>query len=216
MAITARDYIAFASETEIRAALDRIVASLSFRGSPRLASFLRFVVEATLAGHADRIKGYSIAIGALGRSDTFDPQTNPIVRVEAGRLRRALERYYAGQGRHDRIVIELPCGSYVPTFGRRRIVDHLWAFAAYGRQMIPRAVQRPLRLVMFVACIAAGVGVIFDLATILAQRAGGPASCPQATIGEVAQTVLPSFSNTVPEQTRTDSRAQPGESLPRT
>jgi hypothetical protein len=76
--------------TEIRAALEDIVASKQFRVSPQLAAFLRFFVLETLAGRGDRLKAYTIAVGALGRDKTFDPQTNPIVRVDAGRLRLAL------------------------------------------------------------------------------------------------------------------------------
>jgi hypothetical protein len=170
------------SEAEIRAALSRVVTSPNFRASPQLASFLRFVVNETLTGHADCIKGYSIAVGALGRNDTFDPQTNPIVRVEAGRLRLALDRYYAGPGRHDQLVIELPRGSYIPTFGRRRMAHGLSALAAYGRQLIPQAVRRRLRLVAFVACIASGVSGTFDLALMLAERAIAPGDMPGSTV----------------------------------
>src|SRR4051794_28797986 len=101
---------------DIRAALDRIAASESFRASPQLVAFLRYVVEATLRGRQDRIKGYTIAIEALGRGDDFDPQDDPIVRVEAMRLRRALQRYYANGGSDDLVRIELPVGSYVPVF----------------------------------------------------------------------------------------------------
>src|SRR5215510_5329524 len=109
------------SAADVRAALERIVASPTFRASTQLAAFLRFVVEAALGGQGDRIKGYTIAVEALGRSADFDPQTDPIVRVEAGRLRRALERYYANGGADDPIAIELPRGSYAPTFHYRSI-----------------------------------------------------------------------------------------------
>jgi tetratricopeptide (TPR) repeat protein len=101
---------------EIRAALEHMAASEAFRGSPQLVSFLRYVVESRLRGAQDRIKGYTIAVEALGRGDDFDPQTDPIVRVEATRLRRALNRYYDNGGKHDPVVIELPLGSYVPVF----------------------------------------------------------------------------------------------------
>src|SRR5437763_7725530 len=101
---------------EIRAALDRIAASEEFRASPQLVAFLRYVVEATLRGRQDRIKGYTIAVEALGRSDDFDPQDDPIVRVEAKRLRRAIHRYYENGGKHDPLRIDLPVGSYVPAF----------------------------------------------------------------------------------------------------
>lgn len=182
--MTARDDIlASPSDLDIRAALHNVVASPSFRTSPQLASFLRFVVEATLAGQSDRIKGYTVAVGALGRNDSFDPQTNPIVRVEAGRLRRALEHYYAGPGRHDRIVIDLPLGSYIPAFARRRFVHRLRALAAYGCRLVPRAVRRRFRLIVFVSCIAAGVSATFDLALMLAERAVAPATCPQTASG---------------------------------
>src|SRR3954471_3677214 len=88
----------------IRAELDRIAASRPFDTSPRLTSFLRFVVESTLAGRGERLKGYTIGVEALGRSEAFNPQIDPIVRVEAIRLRAALARYYSGAGALDPIV----------------------------------------------------------------------------------------------------------------
>src|SRR4051812_29316764 len=103
---------------DVRAALDRIAASEAFRACPQLVAFLRYVVEATLSGRQDRIKGYTIAVEALGRGDDFDPRDDPIVRVEAMRLRRALQRYYANGGSDDAVRIELPLGSYVPVFRR--------------------------------------------------------------------------------------------------
>lgn len=90
--------------------------SAPVRTCPQLVAFLRYVVEATLHGRQDRIKGYTIAVEALGRGDDFNPQDDPIVRVEAMRLRRALQRYYAHDGRDDAVHIVLPVGSYVPVF----------------------------------------------------------------------------------------------------
>ncbi len=90
----------------------------AFSKSGQLASFLRFVVQETLAGRGDRIKAYTIATAALGRDDNFDPQIDPIVRVEAGRLRRALRHYYANEGSSDPVVIDLPVGHYTPVFRR--------------------------------------------------------------------------------------------------
>jgi hypothetical protein len=103
---------------DVRAALERVAASETFRTSPQLVAFLRYVVDAKLRGVEDRIKGYTIAVEALGRGDDFDPQDDPIVRVEAMRLRRALQRYYANGGRDDVVQIVLPVGSYVPVFRR--------------------------------------------------------------------------------------------------
>ncbi len=106
-------------EATIRAALNRVLASSDLRGSPRLGTFLRFVVEATLAGRAEQIKGYTIAVEALGRPPTFDPQADPIVRVEATRLRRALQSYYGHEGADDPLRIHIPKGGYVPVFEMR-------------------------------------------------------------------------------------------------
>lgn len=103
-------------EADCRAALARLIASPQLSPAPRLAAFLEFVVDRTLAGHAKSLKAYTIAVGALGRSQDFDPATDAIVRVEAGRLRRALARYYAGDGGADAVIISLPRGGYVPSF----------------------------------------------------------------------------------------------------
>jgi DNA-binding NarL/FixJ family response regulator len=112
------------SETEIRATLEAILVTEIFRTSPQLATFLRFVVEAELRDEGGYLKGYTIAVEALGRQEDFDPSKDPIVRVEAGRLRRALQRYYNGPGAYNLVAIDIPRGHYVPTF-RYRSVDPL-------------------------------------------------------------------------------------------
>ena len=100
----------------VRAQLNRVLASGDFAQSERMKSFLRFVVEETLEGRSAQLKEFTIATGVFGRDESFDPQTNTIVRVEAGRLRRRLERYYLTDGRGDAVRIDLPKGSYVPLF----------------------------------------------------------------------------------------------------
>jgi adenylate cyclase len=100
----------------VRDGLERVLASAEFVASDRLKGFLRFVVEESLAGRADRLKAYTIALEVLGRDATFDPQNDPVVRMEAGKLRRRLERYYLGAGRGDPVRIEIPKGGYAPTF----------------------------------------------------------------------------------------------------
>lgn len=74
------------------------------------------MVEETLAGRSDRIKSYTVAVDVFGRGDGFDATTDPIVRIEASRLRTALAAYYDGPGRDATIRIHLPKGGYVPTF----------------------------------------------------------------------------------------------------
>jgi adenylate cyclase len=97
---------------EIRAELERILASRCFEQAARSSGFLRFVVEETLAGQGERLKGYTIAVEVFGRPADFDAQSDPLVRVEAGRLRRRLIEYYADEGRENPVRLELPRGSY--------------------------------------------------------------------------------------------------------
>ncbi len=108
---------------DIHRQVERICASVGFRGSLRLTRFLWFVVETTLASKSDTIKAYTIAVEALDRGSDFNPESDPIVRVEAGRLRRALERYYTQAGRDASVVIDLPRGTYVPVFHRAGTVN---------------------------------------------------------------------------------------------
>jgi len=103
----------------VRAQLERVLESHAFDAPERNRRFLRYVVAEALAGRSDRIKAYSIATAVFGRDKSFDSQTDPIIRIEAGRLRRSLHHYYLTDGRDDPIRIEIPKGSYVPTFEHR-------------------------------------------------------------------------------------------------
>jgi tetratricopeptide (TPR) repeat protein len=111
------------SPDDIRAAVNRMIMSDVFGRSAQLGAFLRYVVEAVLHGKSDRIKAYTIGIEVLRRDVKFDPQLDPIVRVEATRLRRTIERYYSSAGVDDVVIIDLPRGSYVPTFRLRESAD---------------------------------------------------------------------------------------------
>src|SRR5216684_3292683 len=105
----------------VRAQLDRILASAIFANAERASSFLRFVVERALEGHSGEIKESVIAVEVLGRNpSSFDSKSDPIVRVEAGRLRDRLSSYYQGEGEADHVLIALPKGGYVPEFSERR------------------------------------------------------------------------------------------------
>jgi adenylate cyclase len=96
--------------------LEKITESADFRGADRQKGFLSYIVTETLSGRAEQIKGYTIALAVYGRSEDFDPQVDPIVRVAAGRLRRALDHYYLAEGVNDPVLIEIPKGSYHPRF----------------------------------------------------------------------------------------------------
>lgn len=101
---------------DIEAELDRILNSETFSRSERSRELLRYVVERDLNGEADRLKGFSIALDVFDREDSFDPSTDAVVRVQAGRLRDLLDTYYAGEGSQDAIRISIPRGSYVPAY----------------------------------------------------------------------------------------------------
>jgi serine/threonine-protein kinase len=92
----------------------KIVSSRAMARSERLARFLEFTVHETMAGNAGQIKEFVLGVEVFGRTADYDPRLDPIVRVEARRLRMKLRKYYDTEGRDDRIRIEYPKGSYVP------------------------------------------------------------------------------------------------------
>ena len=141
---------------EVRAQLERMTASDDFNRSPQLGAFLRFVVELVLQGKSDRIKAYTIGVDVLRRDAKFDPQLDPIVRVEATRLRRTIDRYYAGLGADDAIRIDLPRGSYIPTFSRRPVLPGVTAHSS----TLDRLWSIRLLLVAAVALIVIAVVVL--------------------------------------------------------
>lgn len=101
---------------DVRAELERILSDPSVQASQRRRAFLRFIVEETLAGRGDRLKGYTVAVAVFGRDESFDSQTDPVVRLEARRLRRDLDSYYVDAGSRNAVRISIPKGSYVPHF----------------------------------------------------------------------------------------------------
>ena len=103
------------SPEAINGQLRRILASEDFQASARLKRLLEFLVLETLEGRGDDLKAYTIALAVFGRDSSFDPQVDPTVRVEAGKLRSKLERYYYINN-DDPIRIDVPKGRYVPSF----------------------------------------------------------------------------------------------------
>ena len=104
------------SADEIRDELSRILASADFAASRQLSLFLQYVVEESLAGRADSIKQRNVAVHALKRDASYNPRTDPIVRLVAGKLRRALARFYDGDGARNSVRIGVPKGAYRPRF----------------------------------------------------------------------------------------------------
>jgi TolB-like protein len=155
------------SAPEVRAQLEQILASRCFEQAQRASRFLRYVVEQTLAGHGERLKGYTIAVEAFDRAPDFDAQSDPLVRVEAGRLRRRLIEYYATEGQDAAVRIELPRGGYSVawTYARRNDVNGTLATApaAHGppaAQARSRRRWRRIRTLILAAAILIAFGII--------------------------------------------------------
>lgn len=99
---------------EILSQLRRITSAERFARSGRGAAFLTFAVEKYLEGKTSDLKGYVIGVEVFGKPDGFDPDSDATVRVEAGRLRKALSLYYYEEGKNDPVIIDIPKGTYAP------------------------------------------------------------------------------------------------------
>jgi len=103
----------------VQAQVEKILASPGFATSERHSGLLRHLVSMSLAGRSSEIKEYGLGVELFGRGDSFDPQTDAIVRTEVSRLRGKLKAYYSADGRDDALIIDLPNRSYAPVFTLR-------------------------------------------------------------------------------------------------
>ena len=166
-------------ESDVRAQLDKIVASAAFTAAAQIAGLLRFIVEETLAGRHDRLKAYTIGLEVFQRPASFDPQTDSIVRVEASRLRRRLELYYLGDGRDDAVRIDLPPGTYVPRFTRAPHLPH----PIHGPTDAPAAARRrrwPVFVPAAVVVVVLGAIAAWVFFGSAADRAGTAATTAES------------------------------------
>lgn len=126
---------------QVRRQLERLLASPQLAQAPALGALLRYVVERTLQGEADRLKEYTLGVEVFDRGADFDPRVDTIVRVQGRRLRAKLDEYYRGPGRGDPVRIDLPKGHYVPVFAPQAHGDT----AAAGAEAGAAADQVPAR-----------------------------------------------------------------------
>jgi TolB-like protein len=120
--------------------LQRILSSTLFAQSARMRRFLRFAVERALDGQTDQLKEYVLGVEVFDRKSSYDPRVDPIVRVEARRLRAKLSSYYQSVGRDDEVIIELPKGNYAPLFRTRSkpaVLERPQAVHAAGIAVLP-------------------------------------------------------------------------------
>ncbi len=159
----------------IREELQRILASGLFSHAPRLSRFLRFTAERALEGQGEQLNQYLIGVEVFDRSVAYDPITDPIVRVEASRLRAKLQQYYQSEGRLDRVLVKYDKGTYAPTFQLREIPGtgqrRLWTRTGAGWRW--KAVLFPIALVLVAVIIYWGVAL--GPGRVYFHR-GGPAS----------------------------------------
>jgi TolB-like protein len=104
-------------------ALDRVLVSKAFGGASRLRELLRFLVQRTLDADRGRLKEQEVGAAVYGRELSYDPHTDPVVRVAARQLRFKLADYYATEGQSDPVLITLPKGGYMAAFAAREPGD---------------------------------------------------------------------------------------------
>src|SRR5688572_31381525 len=111
------------SAKAVRLQLDRILSSATFQQVDRLKRFLNFIVSEYAEDRGAGLQEYVVGVEVFGKEPSFDPRTDPIVRVQARRLRSRLERYYTTEGERDELIVELPKGGYTPVI-RQRSEEH--------------------------------------------------------------------------------------------
>ncbi len=107
------------SHEEISHQLESMLGSPDLNATPQQIALLKYIVNQTLAGKAHEIKEYTVAAEVFGRGPDFDRSIDPIVSIQASRLRLALARYYESAGKNDSIRIDIPPDTYVPVFDKR-------------------------------------------------------------------------------------------------
>jgi hypothetical protein len=103
---------------EKREELRRVLEGRHFAHSPKKSRFLEFVCEQAFLGNGEKLNEYLIGVEVYDRGVDFNPQRDPIVRVQAHEIRRLLKKYYEEDGKQSSIRLDLPSGHYVPTFSR--------------------------------------------------------------------------------------------------
>lgn len=149
----------------MEAELGSVLADPAFARSPVLRRLLTFLVAATLHGKGKKLKSYTVAVDGLGRDDDYDPQTNTYARVQVIRLRRALERFYAGPGFRNSHRLTIGNGSY-----EVQLVSGSEAHAALGASVgalkkKPGMSSRTLALVGAIVLSLAAIAACFHIAS---------------------------------------------------
>ncbi len=198
----------------VRAALEELLGWQGISRSPQLAELLRYVVEKTLIGEGATIKAYSIAVDVFGRPQSFDPQSDPIVRVQARRLRTLLEQFYDSGIGVSEVQIRLPLGRYVPEFGvvaRPNAASETPAIEVVGAPVVatPRRSRFLVNAVLGLAFMLVGVG----LAVVIVRWVLPSAPLIVSIIPEQPRVAIGTFDNLTGEPVLDDDVSQVGPHL---
>lgn len=143
----------------VRTQLERILASSPFRNSKRYPALLRYVVERALEGQASELKERNIAVDVFGRSLSYEPSADPIVRITAAEVRKRLAQYYQVNSRSNELIIDLPLGSYVPEF--RSPAETTASSAASSTALQKRREVPRLAILIGFSVLLIGIGLLF-------------------------------------------------------
>lgn len=161
----------------VRAELQSVLQSQAFTRSPGLSLLLSYLCEKVLNGESSQIKEYSIALDVFARQESFDQDSDSIVRVQANRLRKRLAEFYASEGRSHRIHISIPVGQYVAVFEEHEPV-------ASENHSPPAAIHSTLpHLKMWIAIAVSVLGMAAVFSVVMFWRHGnGSRSTQNATV----------------------------------
>lgn len=177
-----------------RAELQAILHSPLFARSPTLSHLLSYLCEKKFSGETDQIKEYSVAIDVFDRAESFDQDTDSIVRVQANRLRKRLSEYYAAEGGSHGIHITIPVGQYVPEFVRAAACDD--ATTTSRKRLLQNTLSPDRRFVSLLFLTTATV-LIVGLGLAFLFRRGPRVQTENSSFVEPSSSVEPSSPPTV-------------------
>jgi len=192
--LTASGNLPVPSSDSLRGQLNCIFASADFVVPDRERRFLKFVIDESLAGRAEYLKAFTVALSVFGRDEFFNARYDPCVRIAASHLRRPLERYYLTSGATDLVLITSPTGGYAPAFAARQterdqrsLVDQPWGVEVARsptqrpRGEPPRRESWPVRwivagglMMVFAAVVVASLATGYNAATMVSAPDGRP------------------------------------------
>ncbi|HEY3824138.1 MAG TPA: hypothetical protein VGL82_06245 [Bryobacteraceae bacterium] len=144
-----------------RAQVERIFQSKTFRSSDVLRHLLSYLVDASIAGTADELKEYTVAVDALGKPSSYDPRQESAVRMQVGRLRQKLTEYYRTEGAEDSIVVDLPKGGFRVVFEPRKPVFEQVPLREPAMKETLAGGWRPREIVLAICLVVAVAGLVF-------------------------------------------------------